>query len=202
MTARNIPPNVSSMADFFSKSRSEFWLAQLQTQRMVEQLGNDSLPPLLRQQIATFVSRLNQCVYCSASHSADVDILGGDPLAIEQAVSDLDAAPVDDKYRELFRFVRTLVTSPDSFGEADWQTAMDAGWRNDELESAIYIAAWYQFMNTIATGNLIPATDRETALALARSRQKPEMYKELVDSLEDLIGKTVSLNIGKKGDST
>jgi uncharacterized peroxidase-related enzyme len=198
VTDSNAPPNVGSVAEFFARSRTEFWLVQMQSQRMVEQLGNDSLPPLLRQQIATFVSRLNQCVYCSASHSADVDVLGGDALAIEQAILDLDAAPVDDKQRELFRFVRTLVSSPDSFGEKNWQRAMDAGWRNDELESAFYIAAWYQFMNTIATGNLIPATDRETALALARSRKKPEMYKELVDSLEELLGKKVSINIENK----
>lgn len=186
------------MADFFTKSRTEFWLAQMQTQRMMEQMGKEPLPPLLRQQIATFVSRLNQCVYCSASHSADVDVLGGDGLAIEQAILDLDAAPVDDKQRELFRFVRTLVTSPNEFGERDWHRAMDAGWRNDELESAIYVAGWFQFMNTIATGNLIPATDRKTALELARSRQKPEMYKELVDSLEELLGKKVSLSIENK----
>jgi uncharacterized peroxidase-related enzyme len=183
------------MADFFSKSRTEFWLAQMQTQRMMEQLGNDPLPPLLRQQIATYVSRLNRCVYCSASHAADVDILGGDAVVIEQAVSDLDTAPLDEKQREMFRFVRTLVTGPDGFGEEDWHKAMDAGWRYDELESAIYVAAWFQFMNTIATGNLVPATDREKALNLARSRQKPEMYKELVDSLEELIGKTVTIKI-------
>jgi uncharacterized peroxidase-related enzyme len=195
VTANNLLPNVTSMADFFSKSRTEFWLAQMQTQRMMENLGVDPLPPLLRQQIATYVSRLNQCVYCSASHSADIDVLGGDALAIEQAVSDLDAAPVDEKIREIFRFVRTLVSEPDNFGEKDWQQAMDAGWSKDELESAIYVAAWFQFMNTIATGNLVPATDRETALALARSRQTPEMYKELVNSLEELIGKKLSLTI-------
>ncbi len=198
MTGSNSPPNVSSMADFFTKSRTAFWLAQMQIQRMVEQLGEDSLSPLLRQQIATFVSHLNRCVYCSASHSADVEILGGDVDAIVQAAVDLDAAPLDQKTRALLRFVRSMITSPDTFGEQDWQQAMDSGWRNDELESAIYVAAWFQFMNTIATGNLIPATDMETALALARSRQKPEMYQGLVDSLEELIGKTVSLNIEDK----
>jgi uncharacterized peroxidase-related enzyme len=195
VTGSKSPPNVTSMADFFTKSRTEFWLVQMQSQRMVEELGNDTLPSLLRQQIATFVSRLNRCVYCSASHSADVDILGGDPLVIEQAVADLDAAPLDDKERELFRFVRTLVTKPDDFGIDDWNRAMKAGWRNDELETAIYVAAWFQFMNTIATGNRIPATDRETALALARSRQKPEMYDELVDKLENLIGKKIRITI-------
>jgi len=194
----NLPPSVASMADFFANSRTEFWLAQMQAQRMVEQLGNDPLPPLLRQQIATFVSRLNQCVYCSASHSADVEILGGDVDAIAQAAIDLDAASLDEKTRALFRFVRSMIASPDEFDEQDWQQAMDSGWRSDELESAIYVAAWFQFMNTIATGNLIPATDTETALALARSRQKPEMYMELVNSLEELIGKTVSLNIENK----
>jgi uncharacterized peroxidase-related enzyme len=195
VTDSNIPPNVSSMADFFAKSRTEFWLANMQTQKMMEQLGNDPLPPLLRQQIATYVSRLNQCVYCSASHSCDVEILGGDVDAIDQAVSNLNTAALDDKTRELFRFVRTLVTSSGQFGEMDWRQAMAAGWRKDELESAVYVAGWFQFMNTIATGNLIPATDRETALALARSRQQPEMYEALVNSLEEQIGKRVLLKI-------
>ncbi len=198
MTDHNRPPNFASMADFFTRSRTEFWLAQMQTQRMVDQLGEDPLPPLLRQEIATFVSRLNQCVYCSASHSADVEILGGDVDAIAQAAIDVDAASLDEKTRALFRFVRSMIASPDEFGEKDWQQAMDSGWCNDELESAIYVAAWFQFMNTIATGNLIPATDPGTALVLARSRQKPEMYRELVNSLEESIGKTVSLNIENK----
>ena len=48
MNDNNLPPSVASMAEFFAKSRTEFWLAQMQTQRMVEQLGNDPLPPLLR----------------------------------------------------------------------------------------------------------------------------------------------------------
>lgn len=195
MSDRKQLPNVSSMAHFFARSRTEFWLAQMLTQRMVEQAGSDPLPMLLRQEIATFVSHLNHCVYCSASHSADVEILGGDVDAIAKAAADLDAAPVDEKTRALFRFVKKLVTSPGEFGEDAWHEAMKAGWRNDELESAIYVAAWYQFMNTIATGNLIPLTDRETALALARSRQKPEMYDELIGKLEKLIRKRVVLSI-------
>ncbi len=195
MSERNQPPNVTSMAHFFTRSRTEFWLAQMLTQRMVEQTGDDPLPPLLRQEIATFVSHLNHCVYCLASHSADVEILGGDVDAVSAAAADLDRAPLDDKMRALFAFVKKVVDSPDTFGEGDWHAAMNAGWRNDELESAIYVAAWYQFMNTIATGNLIPATDRKTALALARSRQKPEMYTELIARLEKLIGKRVVLKV-------
>lgn len=201
MPDTNRPPNVTSMAHFFSKSRTEFWLAQMLTQRMVEQTGKDPLPPLLRQEIATFVSRLNHCTYCTASHSADVEILGGDVDAISAAAGNLRDAPIDAKKRALFAFVRKIVDSPDEFGEADWHEAMDAGWRNDELESAIYVAAWYQFMNTIATGNLIPATDRETALALARSRQKPEMYDELIGKLEKLVKRKVVLTIEEQGAS-
>lgn len=189
------PRCVKSMAEFFTKSRTEFWLAQMLTQRMVEEIADDPLPPLLRQEIATFVSHLNHCIYCSASHSADVEILGGDVDAVSRAAADLGTAPVDGKKRALFAFIKTLVAGSGGFGADDWNLAMDAGWRHEELESAIYVAAWYQFMNTIATGNLIPATDRETALALARSRQKPEMYDELVNKLEKLIRKKVVLTI-------
>lgn len=183
------------MAHLFTRSRTEFWLAQMLTQRMVEQMGVDPLPPLMRQEIATFVSHLNHCTYCTASHSADVEILGGDVAAISAAARNLRNAPFDAKKRALFAFVRKIVESPDEFGKADWREAMDAGWQNDELESAIYVAAWYQFMNTIATGNLIPATDRKTALALARSRQKPEMYDELIGKLEKVIKRKVVLSI-------
>lgn len=183
------------MVHFFTKSRTEFWLAQMLTQRMVEEMGKDPLTPLLRQEIATFVSHLNHCTYCSASHSADVEVLGGDVDAVAQAAGDLGTAPFDDRKRALFAFVKKIVKSPETFGKDDWHEAMDAGWRNDELESAIYVAAWYQFMNTIATGNLIPATDKETALALARSRQKPEMYDELVTKLEKLTKRKVVLMI-------
>ncbi len=200
MSNSNRPPDVSSMADFFHKSRPEFWLANMQNQKMMEQLGKDPLPALLRQQIATYVSRLNECVYCSSSHACDVEILGGDVDAIDQAVRNLDTAELDDKMRELFRFVRTLVSSSGQFGEVDWQQALDAGWRSDELESAVYVASWFQFMNTIATGNLIPATDKETALELAQSRQQPEMYEVLVNSLEEQIGKTVRLKIENRQD--
>lgn len=200
MTSSNTLPDASSMADFFSKSRPEFWLANIQNQKMMQRLGADPLPQLLRQQIATYVSRLNECVYCTSSHACDVEILGGDVDAIEQAVCNLNTAQLDDKTRELFRFVRTLVSSSGLFGKADWSQALDAGWRSDELESAVYVAAWFQFMNTIATGNLIPATDKETALELARSRQRPERYEALVKSLEEQIGKTVRLTIEDRHD--
>lgn len=195
MTDMNGAPGVASMAEFFTKSRTEFWLAQMQIQRLAEDAGEDPLPMLVRQQVATFVSHLNRCAYCSASHSCDIEILGGDADAIELAAVDLEAAPVDDKMRALLRFVRAMVSDPARFGAGNWEEAIGAGWDAAELESAIYVAAWYQFMNTIATGNLIPSTDRETALALARSRQKPGMYQELVDKLERLIRKKVTLSI-------
>ena len=195
MTDSNTLPDVSSMPDFFSQSRPEFWLANIQNQKMVEQLGLDPLPPLLCQQIATYVSHLNECVYCSSSHACDIEILGGDVDAIDQAVRNLDTAQLDDKTRELFRFVRTLVSSSGLFRKGDGPRPAEADERHAEPESPCSVAAWFTYMNPLATGTLCRATDRETDREVARSRQQPERYAALVNSLEEQIGKTVRLTI-------
>jgi hypothetical protein len=79
-----------------------------------------------REQLRSQVG-LNDCAWCSRSHGCDVDILGGSSEAIDQAIVDLGAAPLDEELRELFRFLRKLVQSPGQ-GESDWKAVLEAGW--------------------------------------------------------------------------
>lgn len=195
MPMSNMLPNFSSMADFFLKSRAIYWLTTMLSRGHVNHTIDEPLTPLTREQIAAYVSRLNNCSYCSLSHGCDVSILGGDVDLIDQAIVDLDVAPLDDKLRELFRFIRSLVDTPDQFGAADWQKAMDAGWQAKELESAIYVVGWFQYMNTLATGNLIPATPEELAMDLAQQRQRDGGYAQLCQEIQQEIGKNVSVKV-------
>jgi hypothetical protein len=57
-------------------------------------------------------------------------------------------------------------------------------------------------VNTFAIGNLLPATNKETALELVRSGQKSHMVKELVAALEKLLGKAISPEIKNTGDAS
>lgn len=195
MDTGRTPPRFESMIDFFARSRPVYWLTSLLTRRAIAAHVEEPLAPLTQEQIATFVSRLNHCSYCARSHACDVEVLGGDLAAIDAAVTDLDAAPLDDRLRALFRFVRALVREPDTFGPADWERALVAGWSAAELEAAVYVTAQFQFMNTIATGNLIPATPLEVARDLAARRQGPEGYGVVVREVEQRSGVRVRVNV-------
>jgi len=50
------------------------------------------------------------------------------------------------------------------------------------------VTAQFQFMNTIATGNLIPATPLQVARDLAAKRQGPEGYGVVVREIERRTG--------------
>ncbi|MFQ5661055.1 MAG: carboxymuconolactone decarboxylase family protein [Gammaproteobacteria bacterium] len=188
-------PRFSSFIDFFANSRTLYWLTTLLSRRAIDHAIDDPLTPLLKEQIAAYISRLNHCSYCSLSHGCDVKVLGAEVGPIDEAVADLEQAPLDDKLRELFRFLRTLVRHPDEFAETDWRRALDSGWQRSELESAIYVAGWFQYMNTLVTGNLIPATSMETAMDLARQRQGPGGYSDTIQFLQQQIGKQVSVSV-------
>lgn len=188
MSATPAVPRYESMIDFFSRSRPAYWLTTLRTRGALAGHVDEPLPALVQEQIATFVSRLNHCSYCTRSHGCDVEVLGGELAAIEAAAADLDSAPLDEKLRALLRLVRTLVLQPQEFGAQHWQQALDAGCSARELEAAIYVTAQFQFMNTIATGNLIPATPLQVARDLAEKRQGPEGYGVVVHEVERRSG--------------
>jgi hypothetical protein len=96
---------------------------------------------------------------------------------------------------ELFRFLRKLVQSPGQLGESDWKAVLGAGWTPTEVDAAIYQAARFQFMNTIATGNLIPVAPIEVAMSIARERHGPDGYAALAPRVEEASGIRVEMAI-------
>lgn len=141
------------------------------------------------------MSRLNNCNHCSRSHGCDVDIFGGSAEVLDLAVVDLDAAPMDNKLREMLRFIPKIVSSPDEFGQVDWRKALNAGWERAKLEAAMYQAGQFQFMNTIAIGNIIPATPLEIAMDLTRERHGEKGYGAIVDMIEKLTRTDVEVSV-------
>ncbi|NJK33098.1 MAG: hypothetical protein HC927_12215, partial [Deltaproteobacteria bacterium] len=65
-----------------------------------------------RELIGAYCSKLNDCTYCYSSHSVAATYLGVDARVIEPLVEDIDSAPVDDKMKPVFHYVRKLTLTP------------------------------------------------------------------------------------------
>ena len=66
---------------------------------------------------------------------------------VQAVLHDLDSAPVSDKDRALYGFVKKMVRDSLSIGEADVAVARDAGWSDEALYDAITVVALFQFYN-------------------------------------------------------
>jgi alkylhydroperoxidase family enzyme len=62
-------------------------------------------------------------------------------------LSDLETAPISEKDRALYRFVKKMVHDSLSIGEADVAAAHEAGWTDEALYDAISVVALFQFYN-------------------------------------------------------
>ena len=67
---------------------------------------------------------------------------------MERVLADVDTAPVSEKDRALYRFVKKIGADSLSIGPADIDAAHAAGWSDDALYDAITVCALFQFYNT------------------------------------------------------
>ena len=66
---------------------------------------------------------------------------------VQAVLHDLDSAPVSDKDRALYAFVKKMVHDSLSVGEADVAVARGAGWSDEALYDAITVVALFQYYN-------------------------------------------------------
>lgn len=129
-----------------------------------------------RELIAAYVSGLNACTFCYGAHKLYAELFGFDPALVEQMISNLDAAPVDEKLKSLLRYAGKLNSLPPKLTEADAQAVYDAGWSERALFDAIQVAALFNYMNRIIEGTGVvydydknPLTEEEKAVRRTRT---------------------------------
>ena len=66
---------------------------------------------------------------------------------MQGVLANLDTAPISDKDRALYAFVRKMVRDSLSIGDADAQAVRAAGWSDEALYDAITVVALFQFYN-------------------------------------------------------
>jgi uncharacterized peroxidase-related enzyme len=105
-----------------------------------------------RELIAAYVSGLNACAYCHATHVAVAAACGVAPDLIKALLADIETAPVEARMKPILSYARKLTLNPARITAADAASVYDAGWNNDALYSTVLVAALFNFYNRLADG--------------------------------------------------
>jgi uncharacterized peroxidase-related enzyme len=108
----------------------------------------------LKETIAAWTARLNQCPYCVGTHNFFVLAFGGTPEltnAIETAAG-VEDLPLDDKTKSLLAFTEKITLTPWKITDGDWASTRDAGWSESEVLEASFTAALFGSITRMVDG--------------------------------------------------
>ena len=160
--------------------------------------GASSLGRRREELIATWVSALNDCFFCLATHARYLESAWtgtpGDYLALvaelpvlapslrlagERAFDRLNGLPgLENGEAELLRFVSELSLSPENSHHAGYERLRAAGHSEAEVLDAVLIAACFAFMNRLACGTGV-ALDESKHAAAVRLFGRAELDRHL-----------------------
>ena len=71
----------------------------------------------------------------------------GDRELVESVLSDVETAPLSEKDRSLYSFIKKMVADSTSIGQEDVDRVRKAGWSDEALYDAITVCSLFQFYN-------------------------------------------------------
>jgi uncharacterized peroxidase-related enzyme len=114
--------------------------------------GPSPLSPGLRELIGAFVSKRNQCGFCSCAHAPVAAELLGNEL-VEEVLQDVESSRLDRAHKELFRYLAKLTDSSAQTTAADVDKLKELGWSEEAIYDALTVAALFKFYNTWNNGS-------------------------------------------------
>ncbi|MFC5827011.1 carboxymuconolactone decarboxylase family protein [Nonomuraea insulae] len=130
--------------------------------------GDNTLTRGERELIAAYVSGLNECRYCTASHAAfaAAQLPEGMPL-VDQVRADADGAPISDKLRALLAIAAAVQESGRKVTGALVESAKAQGATDREIHDTVLIAAAFCMFNRYVDGLDTHAPDDPAVYATA-----------------------------------
>jgi uncharacterized peroxidase-related enzyme len=124
-----------------------------------------------RELIAAYVSALNDCRYCSSSHSACAAAqLPGGMTLVEQVRADLSTAPVPAKLKALLAISSAVAESGHAVTGEQVAEARAAGATDAEIHDTVLIAAVFCMFNRYVDGLATTAPDDPALYAAGAQR--------------------------------
>ncbi len=115
--------------------------------------GESTLTRAEREIIASYVSYLNECVYCSSIHGAVVvALLNNDEAAWDAVKKDYTTAPITEKLKTLLTIAAKVQEDARTVSDDDIQKARDHGATDLEIHDTVLIAAAFCMYNRYVDG--------------------------------------------------
>ncbi len=135
---------------------------------------SDSLSRADRELIATYVSGLNDCFYCSQSH-AEIAIcyLGGDRQTVEQVRKDYRQASLTEKLKTLLQIAGKVQQGGRQVLTEDIDNAKASGASDKDIHDTVLIAAAFCLFNRYVDG-LAAVTPEDLSSYPPRAKQVAE----------------------------
>ena len=134
--------------------------------------GPSPLTPGERELIQAYVAGVADCRYAYVAHGAAAEAWGLEKGLVDKLLDDLDTAPIEDRFKPLFAYIRKLTLAPARVTQADADAVFAAGWDEKGLHDAIAVTARMNFMCRIVQGHGFIPMSPERARAQAERRRK------------------------------
>ncbi len=114
--------------------------------------GPSPLSTGLRELIGSYVSKRNQCSFCSCAHAPVAAELLGKEL-VEEVLTDLESSRLPAGEKELLRYVGKVTDNASAITASDVERVKNAGWSEEAIYDALTVAALFKFYNTWNNGS-------------------------------------------------
>lgn len=110
-----------------------------------------ALPREVKEMVATVVSKTNSCRFCVQAHSLLLRSIGGTAeAAAASEAADIDALPVNAKYRALLRFAVKITEHAYQITDGDFADLHAAGLSDEEILEGAFVASLFNAINRLA----------------------------------------------------
>jgi uncharacterized peroxidase-related enzyme len=102
-----------------------------------------------RELMAAFVSKVNECQFCVAAHSATSSLWYGDHAKVAATLADLETAPIDEPLRATLRMLGKLAREH-SVDPADMRAVLAEGISPRQIEDALAVCLAFNITDRLA----------------------------------------------------
>ncbi|HEX7860997.1 MAG TPA: hypothetical protein VF773_11760 [Verrucomicrobiae bacterium] len=114
--------------------------------------GPSPLSTGLRELIGSYVSKRNQCSFCSCAHAPVAAQLLGKEI-VDEVLTDLESARISSAEKELLRYVGKVAENASGITADDVERVKEAGWSEEAIYDALTVASLFKFYNTWNNGS-------------------------------------------------
>lgn len=148
--------------------------------------GASTLTEAERELIASVVSHGNQCRFCTAAHTAAVDMLLGECTTAQMVKDDIATAPVSDKMKTLLTIAALTGKSGRLVTPEIIEKAKAAGATDLEIHDTVLIAALFSLYNRYVDGMATAMPDNDDYFTMLAGRLINHGYSRLPQGYDHL----------------